>query len=191
MLDFGAPSPSQSLMTAGIWLGVFRTGASEGRRRKEERTEDSRGEKKVNSRTRRKRSKEGQLPPDSNTRPMPKKMSKQLREYVPEDKINDPPFLPRASLMKCVCVCSWLLNLHNILLVQPNPSNVTGRLYADKRILETRCQKSPQPGVEVLYKKCSNGIFGDSVGNRLCVLESSCIEPERWGVGSTQGSCKN
>ena len=105
MLDFGAPSPSQSLMTAGIWLGVFRTGASEGRRRKEERTEDSRGEKKVNSRTRRKRSKEGQLPPDSNTRPMPKKMSKQLREYVPEDKINDPPFLPRASLMKCVCVC--------------------------------------------------------------------------------------
>ena len=31
-------------------------------------------------------------------------MSKQLREYVPEDKINDPPFLPRASLMKCVCV---------------------------------------------------------------------------------------
>ena len=31
---------------------------------------------------------------------------------------------------------------------------------------------------------CNNGNFS-------CVLKSSCIELERWGVGSTQGSCKN
>lgn len=74
-----------------------------------------------------------------------------------------------------MCVCSWLLNLHDILLVQPNPSNVTGRLYADKRILETRCQKSPQPGVEVLYKKCSNVFEGNRHFRRQCRKSLVCF----------------
>lgn len=45
-------------------------------------------------------------------------MSKQLREYVPEDKIKS------ITNEVCVCVCSWLLNLHNIYFL----SNQTRRM---------------------------------------------------------------